>query len=175
MKTFFRAVSLILLSLHFDLFNCQLTFTNGYKKVGASGTGTATTSSNGILLHLQPTVNAGMILSDALSIMTTPLEFYVTLIGTTTAVDFGLQQGTLTSDFFSGQDSSYSLIGDNGLAGKQDFQSLMYPGSITGTTTSSPYIPDLNQVIKFTLTKYSSSNYFKVEIQGTSLGLFEKN
>ncbi len=172
MKTLFLFISLILLLLHPSFINSQLTFTNGYKKVGTSGTGTATTSSNGILLHLQPTVDAGMILSDALSITTTPLEFYVTLIGTTTAVDFGLQQGTLTSDFFSGKDSTYSLIGNNGRAGKQDFQSLMYPGSITGTTTSSPYIPSLNQVIKFTLTKYSSSNYFKVEIQG--IDFFEK-
>jgi len=169
MRVSFLCLFFIILFFNFAYVHSQLTFSNGYKKIGSSGAGSATTASNGILLHLKPSVDAGMILSDALSITTTPLVFYVTLIGTTTAVDFGIQQGTLTSDFYSGQDSSHSLIGDKGVGGKKDFQSLQYPGTITGTKTSSPYIPTLGQVIQFTLTKYSSSNYYKVEIQGIFL------
>jgi len=160
--------------LFFGSINGQLTFRNGYKKVGTGGTGTATTTSNGIIINMRPTTKAGFVLSDSVIVTQAPLTFYVTLLGCNTATDFGLQIGN-PGNYYSGADGAESLIGwtpVSPMTGKRDFLSLEYPGPITGTTTTSPYKPALNQVIKFKLTQDSGSSKFKVEIQDYATGAY---
>lgn len=153
--------------LLFGLIHTQLTFVNGYKKLGSAGVGGVTTKSNGIVININPSVDAGFVLSDSVIVTQVSRTFYVTLLACNTAADFGLQTGNpINGDYYSSSNSAQSLIGDGGVSGQQDILSLEYPGTITGTTTSSPYKPALNQVIKYTLTQYSSGYKYKVEIQG---------
>ena len=147
------------LLLSAGIVNAQMTFNNNFQ-VPAGAAGTVTTASNGIILSLEPNQNFGYIGSDPIVGTTTPTDYYVTLICTNTAVDYG---------FVSGSSSSYTqrLVGTSSQSGGYgDLYSIQYPGAIVGTYTNDPYTPTLGQTLRFTLTKYDGSNYYEIIVRG---------
>ena len=130
----------------------DMTFSNP-TQYPTNSVATVTSASNGYVITLSPTSSQpfGHIVSDQLTFSNTPSNFYVTLICTNTAVDFGLQA---TWDVQNGNRNG-AFLGNNVPSSFSDMASLQYPSKLTGTATADPGVPSLGQVIKYTLTTYS--------------------
>lgn len=129
-----------------------------------AGKTTITTGTNGIILNLKPgTGNKfAYIYSDQIPISNTPTEFYVTLLCTNTAADFGINVGD-TANLQAGLNS---LVWGSNTEPKTDTTNMYYPYSIIKGNSANAYIPDIGETIRYTLTSYSGSSYFELKIRG---------
>ena len=111
----------------------DMTFSNP-AKYPTNLVATITSASNGYVITLSPASSQpfGYIVSDELTVSSTPSHFYVTLICTNTAVDFGIQ-AWFSSDYVPWNDC---LLGDPMPVVYSDRASLEYPSKLKGTKTA---------------------------------------
>ena len=139
-------------------------FTNNYHKPDDAATQIAGT--NGLMLHLKATTKYAYIISDEIEPTTTAKEWYITLICTTTAVDFGPILGTIPGGPYA--------TGVNPLIGQttnpfSDFLSLYYPYVPKLAATFNPTIATLGKTYRYTVTSFTDSEYFEFTIRGKLL------
>lgn len=119
-------------------------------------------TSNGRLLTLSSDNTYAWIMSDPISVSTTPVTFYVTLMCSTTITDFGLQVKSAGASSF---DLTRPLLGDT-TASYTDKQSIYFPFRPSAAATSNGFSVNEGKTIKWAVRSYTGSNYAEVRITG---------